>query len=223
MAVSKSKGTSRVANPIETATGAGSNFAAQEFSQSIKTIKSQFEGTTDDFFSQLLGIETPGSKSAKSGEMKPGEAISFGKKSQETKQQPKPERKPAVRAAIEYHTEIARSSEQLSRVEARELGDRVNQIMDELKRLVDSSSILRSEFVEVSVQQKPTQVGKYHLNFFEWLLIEIRKIRQKVEDSGAWLGVMKSKKSQRNYGNMAKKHGTTFTLSNERTAATQTG
>jgi len=55
------------------------------------------------------------------------------------------------------------------------------------------------------------------------MLSMIQIARRKVEDSGAWLAVMHSKKKSREYGAMAKKHGTTFSLSNERVVATQVG
>ena len=76
---------------------------------------------------------------------------------------------------------------------------------------------------EVAVEQHAVTPGKYHKSFFSWLLSIIRNARMKVEDSGAWLAAMHSKKKSREYGAMAKKHGTTFTLNNERNVATQVG
>src|SRR3989338_3918607 len=93
----------------------------------------------------------------------------------------------------------------------------------EIKKLADSSTELQMQFKEVAVEQYATKPGKYHKNFFSWLLSIIRNARMKVEDSGAWLAAMHSKKKSREYGAMAKKHGTSFTLNNERTVATQVG
>lgn len=228
MALPKPKFTRRIANPIETATGAGGQFVAETASAATGEVKKQFDGFHEDFFSQLLGLDFGGESTPKkraSGEMKAGEEISLKALTIEAsvnKVRNNLER-PDILPAIDYRREIVQNSERLSRRDARELDQRIKDITDELKRLVDSSSLLKLEFAEISVEQAPASAGKYHLNFFEWLLIEIRKVRMKLEDSGAWLSVMKSKKSQKKYGNMAKKHGTSFTLSGERSTATQTG
>ena len=95
--------------------------------------------------------------------------------------------------------------------------------MIEIKKLADSSKELQMQFKEVAVEQHAVTPGKYHKSFFSWLLSIIRNARMKVEDSGAWLAAMHSKKKSREYGAMAKKHGTTFTLNNERNVATQVG
>jgi hypothetical protein len=194
----------------------------------------------DNFIAQLLAMDS-GKNHAdnfseskqtikKSGQMKAGETIDFRQFHVQAEydemsyfESIKPDKKSEKLAGIDYTSEILYGSKNLNKREAVELDQRIQDIMDELKRLVKSSSILNSDFLNLSAEQKPLNPGKYDLNFFEWLLIEIKKIRMKVEDAGAWLTVMKSKKSQRKYGSMAKKHGTSFTLSNERTTATQTG
>jgi hypothetical protein len=229
MALPKPKIFRNVANPIETATGAGSDFIVKETGKATKEVKKQFDGFHEDFFSQLLGLdfggETTPKKRSMAGDMKAGEEISFKATAIEASVNKVRNNleNPNILPAIDYRREIIQNSERLSRSESRELDKRIQDITEELKRLVDSSSLLSAQFVEVSVQKAPTNAGKYHMHFFEWLLIEIRKIRMQLEDSGAWLSVMKSKKGQQKYGNMAKKHGTSFTLSGERSTATQTG
>jgi hypothetical protein len=233
MAISKPKFSRRLANPIETASGLGGDFVAQATSSVKNEVKSQFDGTGEDFFAQLLGLDLGSSKeksrknSRISGDMKPGEEITlteftFAARSQVEKYK-RAENKPAVLAGIDYRSEILHGNERLSKRESRELERRILDITEELKRLVSSSQILSMEFAQVSVSTPPKKPGKYHMNFFEWLLLEIRRIRMKVEDSGAWLSVMKNKRSQRKYGVLAKKHGTKYTLSQERTVATQSG
>jgi hypothetical protein len=70
----------------------------------------------------------------------------------------------------------------------------------------------------------PKEVGKYHQNFFEWVLIQIQQARVRVEDSSSWLGAVNKKgQGQKGYGGMFKKHGTNFGMSNQRSVATQTG
>lgn len=124
---------------------------------------------------------------------------------------------------INYKREILHYRETISNSENRELNQTVNEIMMELKRLIDSSTIVSAELNAVTVTQAPTEVGKYHINFFEWMLLTLQTARMKVEDSGAWLATMGSKKGKKDYWSEFKKHGTSFGMSNERGVATQTG
>jgi hypothetical protein len=125
---------------------------------------------------------------------------------------------------ISYKREMLHYREMAGRREYSEIDRKVQEIVIELQRLISSSdTVIRAEFQEIAVEQTPTEVGKYHINFFEWMLTVIRNARMKVEDSGAWLTAMQSKKGKRNYWAMFKKHGTTFGMSNERSVATQTG
>jgi hypothetical protein len=228
MASAKSRVAHRTANPIETASNPDRGYVRSELSKTANSVKDQLTGTGQDFISQLLGMDFGESEpqGKMGGEMKAGEAIDFSTKRKSEKAQAKlqkPERRSEILGGIDYRSEVIHGSERLSKHEASELDSRIQDILHELKRLIGSSSILKAEFAEISVVDKPLEAGKYYVNFFEWLLIEIKKIRMKVEDAGAWISVMKSKKSLRKYGNMARKHGTSFTLANERTPATQTG
>jgi hypothetical protein len=101
-----------------------------------------------------------------------------------------------------------------------DLDKKIEEIMAELQRLVKSSTIISNEYARVAVEQKPVAAGKYHLNFFDFMLSVIKTARMKVEDSGAWMAVAKKKSG---YLQKAKSMGTKFTLSHERTVATQTG
>lgn len=231
MKITKPRLNHRVANPIETATNTGKGDMHSEFSKTKDALKDQFSGSGQDFISQLLGMDYGEEEAIEmGGEMKAGQTIDLISRRMDAKSKDKSqtairklENKSLILAGIDYRSEVVHGSERLSRREAKGLDGRIQEILTELKRIVSSSSILRVEFAQISVEEKPANPGKYHQNLFEWLLIELRKIRIKVEDAGAWLAVMKSKKSQRKYGAMAKKHGTSFTLANERTPARQTG
>lgn len=126
-------------------------------------------------------------------------------------------------AAIDYHRDIVKSSERALKGETREIQQNIEQIKVELAKLVNSSQVLKMEFAEVSVEQSGKNVGEYHINFFEWMLAVIRAAREKVEDSGAWLGTVQGKGAKKGYWGMFKQHGTTFGLSGERAVATQVG
>lgn len=128
-----------------------------------------------------------------------------------------------IEAGINYAEEIVHVGERAVNHENKELEAQLREIMAEIKKLADSSKELQMEFREVAVEQYVAKPGKYHKSFFTWLLSVIRAARTKVEDSGAWLQAMHSKKKSREYAAMAKKQGTSFTLNNERTVATQVG
>lgn len=126
-------------------------------------------------------------------------------------------------AAIEYHREVKHVSERNLGSVNNEIDTKLEQIMLELDKLIDSSSELERRFEVLSLQEKPVEPGKYHLNFFEWILSVISATREQIEDSSAWLGAVQSKKSKKSYWSMFKKHGTSFGMSNERMVSTQTG
>jgi hypothetical protein len=182
-----------------------------------------------DNWAQYLGLEEGKEKRKKklmaSGAMQEGEEISLaelqenGSETSETKK----EKTLDIEAGIDYSREIVKVGERGVIRENRELEAQLREIMDEIKKLADSSKELQLQFREVAVEQYVATPGKYHKSFFSWLLSIIRLARMKVEDSGAWLAALQSKKKSRGYSAMAKKQGTSFTLNNERNVATQVG
>lgn len=173
---------------------------------------------------EILGFSDSEKKQTKNQEilMREGQEFNLtnlqGEKSQADK-----EEKAYVEPGINYAGEIIHAEEKIINRESQELEMQLREIMAEIKKLADSSKELQAQFRDVAVEQRVTKPGKYHKNFFSWLLSIISAARMKVEDSKAWLTAMQSKKKSREYGAMAKKHGTTFTLNNERTVATQVG
>jgi hypothetical protein len=229
----------------------GKNQAQQQINDSFETVKEHIgfntvksdiqkslvndvgKGMSTDFMNQLLGINLGGKSAEKSheepktttsGAIEIFNLFSNSKKSESARPAEK-QRKPESRAAaaIDYHRDIVRSSEKASRKEVGEMNHRVQELMVELRKLVQSSKGLEMQFARVAVETKPKEVGQYHLNFFDWMIAVIRTARMKVEDSGAWLGTVKGKNTKGKVKTMFQKGGTSATLSNERTAATQTG
>lgn len=199
-----------------------SKHAINEAEESGKTFLSQLLGLDLHKKPQASHVENhaQSEKTSKSG----GEIFNF-MNHRSTAEQPKAQIEKARprEAAMNYSREIAQSSERASKGEMREMNQNIQQIKAELSKLVASSQVLKLEFATISVEQSSETVGQYHLNFFEWLLTVIRSAREKVEDSGAWLGTVKGKGTKKGYWGMFKKHGTTFGLSGERSVATQVG
>ncbi|HSW96719.1 MAG TPA: DUF5660 family protein [Candidatus Saccharimonadales bacterium] len=198
-------------NPVETLNKVGSavaNYTKEETKTNMKK-----------FWEQLLGVGEYGKTTPQQGDMTEGQAIFF--QQQQQQEQIQQEAKPAIRAAYDHAGEIIRVGE-TNKQETQQLQSKLNEIIGELQRLATVSVILEKEVIEAT-GQTIVNPGKYHLNFFEWLLIEIQQARIQVEDAGTWLATVSSKNGKKkNYWSMYKKHGTKFGLSGERSVSTQT-
>ena len=171
-----------------------------------------------DNWDQYLGLTDIKEKQKKyQGDLSEGQELNLKELHKEKKE------KAHVEPGLGYVREIVHAGERAVSRENQEVEAQLRELMAEIKKLADSSKELQTQFKEVAVEQHVVKPGKYHKSFFTWMLSMIRTARQKVEDSGAWLAAMQSKKKSREYGAMAKKHGTTFSLSNERVVATQVG
>lgn len=158
-------------------------------------------GIAKNTINQIFGTKSD-------GELRPEETFNF-----DEFERPRERVKPT----IQRQPEIL-----LFSVREQEIGRQIEALRKELKAMIDSSNLLSKE-IEKTVMEVPTNPGVYHINFFERLRRIIKLLRQQINESRTWLQLMTSKKKQRGYWNMYKKHGTTFGLSSERTLATQTG
>lgn len=200
-----------------------------ESSRNSSTVVGQLsntvKGMSSDMWSQILGSvahERNGHQEV-SGDLREGQEVTL---SSPTKNRQFIEKKAPVlniEPGIDYRREILHGERKIANRQTQEITTKIQEIIIELKRLTATSKVLQVEFKEVATEQRISKPGKYHASFFEWMLSVIRQARTKVEDSGAWLAVAKSKQQKRRYWAMFKKHGTSFGLSNERVVATQTG
>lgn len=165
---------------------------------------------------QLFG--TKRSTTFSSGELVEGEEMIVGKRAIGTDKENKVE---ISREHIEYFRNVE-SKPGTELQEQRALEKRIEEILFELKKIMQNSKEIQLMFKEVTHEEMPIKPGAYHLNFLELILVMIRKARKAVE-SASWLSLFASKKQQKTYWKMFKKHGTTFGLSGERNVATQTG
>jgi hypothetical protein len=160
-----------------------------------------------------------------SGELQAGESIDLSQEAQNDVSAPSyPETKDYIQPGIDYYRDFYAVRERpVATEDTKQIQMRIDQIIGELRKLTASSTELAVQFEEVAMEETPVDAGTYHLNFFEWVFSVVQKARERVEESQTWLALFKSKKGQKNYWSMFKKHGTTFGLSNERVVATQTG
>lgn len=147
-------------------------------------------------------------------ELKAGEAVSLKK-----------EEKQVVRSEghMEYFRTVKNADLALSHSKDAQLDRRVEEIRMEIKKLLATSKQLETTFKSVSAETRVVNAGKYHETFFTFVLSLLRSANIKLQEGASWLNTVKSKKQQMQYKSMAKKHGTTFTLSHERNVATQVG
>jgi hypothetical protein len=200
-------------NPIEQLLSIGKGAASDLVDVGKKAVSA-------DSLDMLRGLEIKDTKNS-SGDLTEGQELDL--KALQQAELEAQESKANIEAAMNYHQDIVRTGERLVTKETQEIDMQLQEIMMEIKKLADSSKELQMQFKEVAIEQHTQKPGKYHKSFFTWLFSVVRSARMKVEDSGAWLTAMQSKKKYRQYGEMAKKHGTTFTLSSERNVATQVG
>lgn len=149
------------------------------------------------------------------GDLRPGEATSLHR-----------ETKPALprtEAHMEYFRGIKNADIAPKMQEDASIAREVNEIRMEIKKLVSESKQIETTFKSFQVEQKIVKAGVYHQTFLAFLKSLIHSARISLKEGSSWLNTAKSKKQQRQYQSMAKKHGTSFTLNNERTVATQTG
>lgn len=168
-----------------------------------------------DATSQVTGKEI--THSPKKGDLRAGEEISLQKRVEEAE---------AKSEKIQRHIEVIKefsSESSESNKESMELRVRIDEILYELKGLAKANEQIEVVFKHVAQEEVPEKPGKYHLSFFEWALISIKRLRVQAESSANFMKVFASKKQQKSYWNQAKKQGTSFTLHHDRNVSTQTG
>lgn len=157
--------------------------------------------------------QNPEHQSTKSGELKPGEEVDLTERKLQ-----------AIEPAINYIQEILHAERNVRVKGDQETKVKIQEIMIQIKELTKSSKELAVQFKDIEkTEYVPQNAGKYHSNFVEWVLSMVRSARERVDNALSWTNALKSKKSQRTYWNLFKKHGTSFGLSGERVMATQTG
>src|SRR3989344_3237438 len=197
-------------NPVEILRGIGSGV--------INSVTDDLgRNGINNLWEQMLGAQKSQEKDNLSGDLEEGREIAFSKK--------KKEKAPlaSIEPGLDYRREVIDVVRTGEKENTQVLNAKIAEILTELQKITAASAEIAIEFKEVVVEQRIENPGEYHVTFFQWMLSLVKAARQKIEDSGAWLSVMKSKKKQKGYWTMFKKHGTTFGLSSERVVATQAG
>ncbi len=190
-----------------------------------KTSKDLVKDSAGDFWKQMFGdLKTQEGRETSKGDLVEGEEISFGKKNKALRDLEEKEAGLAdIAPGLDYRREIIETDKRICHEDEKVIESKIQEILTELRQIVSKSQELEIQYRQVIVEQRIEKPGKYHLNFFEWILSIIKNAHAKIEDSQTWLSAFKNKKAKQGYWQMFKKHGTTFALSNERVVAQQTG
>lgn len=185
-----------------------------------KTAEEAVKGGVSDLWKQMLGrgefaqAEDEDENEKVQGELKPGEELDLRR---EKKLQ-------TIEPGIDYAREIVHAERKIQAETSQETKVRIQEIIIEIKKLTNSSKELAVQFKDIEkMEQIPTNAGKYHANFVEWILSMVRSARERVDNAVSWTTALKSKKNQKQYWSLFKKHGTSFGLSGERVVAQQVG
>lgn len=181
----------------------------------IGTVKSDLIGATGSSITeQLFGFGT-----SEENQLAEGQAVSLT----QTKVREQQDKLQVTSEHMEYFRSVNnadRIGETRTEMQVRQA---VDQIRMEIQKLIKTSKLVERTVKDATADQAPVKPGRYHLNFFEFVLGIIKDATRKLEDTVSYGAVFSSKKQQSKYWSSYKKQGTTFGLSGERTTATQTG
>jgi len=98
----------------------------------------------------------------------------------------------------------------------------IAEVRQELQLLIQAMNEVSKE-VEKAIIQEIVEPGTYHLNYFAKIKTWLKIVRKGLQSTDLWQEMWTSRSKRSYFWKMAKKKGTSFTLSHERTVATQTG
>lgn len=169
-----------------------------------------------DIKTQIAGGELhPKNPSQERGDLSAGQELDLAQIKKETLR--------ITEQGQNYVREIIHAGKNAGAENSREIQVKIQEILIEIKQLAKSAKEVQTQIEVISIEQTTQDKGAYHVSFLEQMLGFLRDARLNVDDSLAWFKALRSKKASRQYGVLAKKHGASFMLSNERSAVTQTG
>ncbi len=186
-----------------------------------KAIIQEGQETASTLWRQLLGenaANKPDKEGQMSGDLTEGEELDLTRK-----QQKLAEKLSNIEAGYDYKNEILHFEKKEAQETQTQTSSRVQEILVEIKNLSKSVKELEIEVKDVSMDSVPAKAGKYHQTFFEYLLTVLRNARLRVENSANWLHALTGKKAKKGYWDLAKKHGTSYSLSADRVVSQQVG
>ncbi|MFI5240859.1 MAG: DUF5660 family protein, partial [Microgenomates group bacterium] len=131
-------------------------------SSSASGISDMFKSTSEDFFSELIGISSP--KKKVSGELQMGESLEMSEalkgKTEENKR---------LRAQISLERQLVQEERRRSNEKSDELRVQLHALVSEVNKLAQTTGNLADE-TKIAMMEAPVNPGIYHIIFFEKLL-----------------------------------------------------
>lgn len=160
----------------------------------------------EDFFKQLLGIqELQRSELQKKQSVLPGEKVSLNSQAKEASQA-------ETMRGNKDESRLILEENQTKTAKLNELESRLKIIINEAKRLADSTSNLGNE-VKSAVLNPNINPSEYEIGFFEGIIANIVNFRKKIDIATEWMVGMNKRAEKKNYWSQYKKKGASFLLS----------
>jgi len=178
------------------------------------------KGAAQGVFEQLVGSTTSGRAPSKEDAQEQAQLEQWIK---EREEQAALEADQSARQQERAHFQSQRSQEKVLFSFADEkLKTEISEVRTELALFVKSMDKVQKQ-IETAVMQEIVDPGLYHKNFFSRLKSTLVFMRKSMEDASLWLSVSSSRKSQGAFHQNTKKHGTKYSMSQERQMAMSVG
>ena len=130
-------------------------------------------------------------------------------------------RTPSVRREFNIFTRVEHFE---SKERPREIEYLHKQIVQEVKEIKAANAALMSEIHDIdtiTVESMKNKDGIYYVRFLELIISILKTLRLKINESRTWLGAVNGRAKKRGaaFGARTKKHGTSFSLSQELSTA----
>jgi hypothetical protein len=170
----------------------------------VESLKDLGTGVSNDFFTELLGLQRPQKKV--SGEISMGESLDMSEalsgKSEENNK---------LRAQISLERNLAADEKRISEEKIGQLRVHLQALTSEIGKLLTTTQGLATE-TQVAAMEAPVEPGVYHIIFFEKIIKFLQSFRKKIEESRIWLQTSNKRAQKKNYWSMYKKKGSSFLL-----------
>ncbi|HYM65592.1 MAG TPA: DUF5660 family protein, partial [Candidatus Sulfotelmatobacter sp.] len=169
-------------NPYET---------RDDFVSKVKqTAKDEISEDWKVAMTQMLGLEKDKAEKASheaSGELREGEELVLIEKSIN------------IEPGIDYRGEIIHAETRIRNQDNKELRDRMDELRIEIAKLSKSSRELQTVAKDINMDTLTEAPGKLHVNFFEWVILQLKVARIRVENSVSWFNAVSGKKNKKDY------------------------
>lgn len=195
-----------------------------------KNVSENAKKSVTDAWKQLLGSDKLFHNAPKGGQLEPGKEVDLKAQNEQRKAEAKPNN---ITPGINYAGEILRSNEKANQKEREETQREIQDLIAEIRNISGGIGELGQSANE-AIGSNIVSPNKYHKTFLKWVISILRDARAKIENAGTWLQTMQGKKNMKGkigtpvkqkakYQQLAKKEGTKFTQSSERSTATSGG